>query len=159
QKVEGVRARAAFAVAIFLMTARGLDAHSGPPFPVVSNRIDGAYDLSIWADPDATNDGSAAGRFWGLLKPVNKAMTVPTETRAEVSVRPSDRSGDTRSQKTEPVNGDVTRQFAALLLDHEGRFSVRATVEGPLGTASVDTEVDATYDLRPPRAMIAVYMM
>jgi hypothetical protein len=44
-------------------------------------------------------------------------------------------------------------------MDHEGRFAVRTTIEGPLGSASDDAEVDATYDLRPPPILIAVYLM
>ena len=32
-------------------------------------------------------------------------------------------------------------------------------MRGPLGEASVDAEVDATYDLRPPPLTIAVYLL
>ena len=44
-------------------------------------------------------------------------------------------------------------------MDHEGRFHVRVTIVGPLGPAEVEADVDATYDLRPPPAMIAVYLI
>jgi hypothetical protein len=44
-------------------------------------------------------------------------------------------------------------------MDHEGRFHVRVTIDGPLGRAEVEADVDATYDLRPPPAMIAVYLL
>ena len=47
------------------------------------------------------------------------------------------------------MNGSASRQFVALLLDHEGPFAVQVTVDGPLGRADVETKVDATYDLRP----------
>ena len=136
-----------------------LHAHSGPPFPIMPNRTAGPYDVSIWADPDATDDGSAAGQFWVLLQPAAKTVPIAADTRAEVSVAPIDRTGATRARKTDPVNGDVTRQFAALVLDHEGRFSVHVSIDGSLGRADVDAEVDATYDLRPPRAMLVVYLM
>ena len=43
-------------------------------------------------------------------------------------------------------------------MDHEGRFAVRVTVDGPLGTATVEATTDATYDVRPPRALLAVYL-
>ena len=56
------------------------------------------------------------------------------------------------------MRGDVTNQFAALLMDHEGRFAVHVTVQGPLGHAAVDAEVDATYDLRPPAYLLALYL-
>ena len=44
-------------------------------------------------------------------------------------------------------------------MDHEGRFRVRVTIAGPLGSAVRRRDVDATYDLRPPPAMIAVYLL
>jgi hypothetical protein len=148
----------ASACIVWLWTSH-VHAHSGPPFPIVSNRTAGPYDVSIWTDPDATDDGSAAGQFWVLLQTPNTPGGVPRDTRAEVTVTPLDRPGEARSQKTEPVNGELTRQFAAVVLDHEGRFSVRASIGGPLGNAKVETEVDATYDLRPSRAMLVVYLV
>jgi hypothetical protein len=38
-------------VAVIAATV-SLAAHSGPPFPIVSSQIAGAYDIAIWADPD-----------------------------------------------------------------------------------------------------------
>ncbi|NQW05474.1 MAG: hypothetical protein HQ485_15835, partial [Acidobacteria bacterium] len=58
-----------------------------------------------------------------------------------------------------PVRRDVSSQFAALVLDHEGRFRVRVVVAGPLGTAEVEAEVEATYDLRPAPWLIGLYVM
>jgi hypothetical protein len=52
----------------------------------------------------------------------------------------------------------VTNQFALVTLDHEGPFAVRVDVNGPLGPAAVDSRIDATYDLRPPPYMIALYL-
>jgi hypothetical protein len=134
-------------------------AHSGPPFPIVSDRTLGAYRLSIWTDPDTTDDGSAAGQFWVMLQPADTAIALPAETRATVSVTPADgRAGET-TRRTEPVNGDATRQFAALVLDHEGPFTVHVSVEGPLGRAELGTAVDATYDARPAPGLVVVYLM
>jgi hypothetical protein len=44
-------------------------------------------------------------------------------------------------------------------MDREGRYAVRVTIEGPLGAASVDALVDATYDLRPPRSLFVLYLL
>lgn len=155
-------ARTAVAIVTTAALARAiapLDAHSGPPFPVIKDRVAGAYRISIWTDPDTTNDGSAGGQFWVIVQAADSAVPLPSQTRASISISPVDREGSTRSGRTEPVANDVTRQFAALLMDHEGRFAVRVKVEGPLGEAVVDSEVDATYDLRPAPYMIAVYVM
>ena len=63
------------------------------------------------------------------------------------------------SARTEPVRGDVSNQFAAVVMDHEGRFAVEVTIDGPAGPATVTAEVDATYDLRPPPFMLAIYAL
>jgi hypothetical protein len=56
------------------------------------------------------------------------------------------------------VNGAVTNQFVALLLDHEGPFAVQVAVDGPLGHVEVESQVNATYDLRPAPGLIALYL-
>ncbi len=135
-----------------------LHAHSGPPFPIVSDRISGAYRISIWTDPDTTDDGRPAGQFWVTLDPASGRGTVPDGTHATVTIRPLDREGQTRTGRADPVDGSTARQFVAVLMDHEGPFGVKVTVEGPLGRAEIDSQVDATYDLRPAPAMLAVYL-
>ncbi|MGC4080683.1 MAG: hypothetical protein QM736_00820 [Vicinamibacterales bacterium] len=153
------RSRASvLAVVMLLCAAAVVRAHSGPPFPIVSNQIVGAYSISIWTDPDTTDDGQPAGQFWVVVDPADDARPIPGETRASIAIRPLDRPGATQSARTEPVNGAVGRQFAVLLMDHEGPYDVRVTVEGPLGLAEVASHVDATYDLRPARGLIVLYL-
>jgi len=126
-----------------------LQAHSGPPFPIVEDRIVGVYKVSIWTDPDATDDRTAAGKFWVTLQPAARATTLPDATNVRVSIKPLDRQGGEQAAQASRLNDDVRRQFVALLMDHEGRYRVHVAVAGPLGAADVDTETDATYDLRP----------
>jgi len=133
-------------------------AHDGPPFPIVSDRVLGAYLVSVWTDPDTTDDGSPAGQFWVTLSR-RGGGAVPDATRATVAIRPLDRAGSERRAAATPVRGDVSNQFAGLVMDHEGRFAVAVTIAGPLGDAMVDAEVDATYDLRPPPYLLIVYLM
>lgn len=150
----------AFAAATALATATApAQAHDGPPFPIVSDSVAGPYRISIWTDPDTTDDGSPGGQFWVVIEQVDQAVSLPSATRANVSIAPLDRRGPTRTGRTAPVTDDAARQFVALVMDHEGRFAVRAAIEGPLGPAVVDAEVEATYDLRPPPIMLAVYVM
>ena len=147
------------AIAGFLASGGVAEAHSGPPFPIVSDRIVGAYRISIWTDPDTSDDGKAAGQFWVVLEAADPRNAIPAATQASVTVRPLDRDGPAREGRAEPVDGRVTRQFAALLMDREGPFAVRVTIDGPLGRASVDSQVDATYDLRPAPGLIALYLV
>jgi len=104
-----------------------------------------------------TNDGSAAGQFWVVMRP-NGPTPIPVDTRAEVTIRPSDRAGVVTKRETEPVQGDTTRQYAALLMDHEGPFAVHVSIEGALGKAELDANVDATYDARPAPALMVVFL-
>jgi hypothetical protein len=139
-----------------------LQAHSGPPFPIVTDRIVGAYRISIWTDPDATDDRSAAGKFWVMMQlasPDGAGRAIPPDTRVDVTIRPLDRQGAEQSGRAGPVNGDVARQFVSLLMDHEGPFGVRVAVDGPLGKADVDASTDATYDLRPRPILMILFVM
>ncbi|PWT81086.1 MAG: hypothetical protein C5B57_11175 [Blastocatellia bacterium] len=153
------RFRLAWWSALLLGLSRvALLAHSGPPFPIVSNQAAGPYEISIWTDPDSTDDGSAAGQFWVVVHGAGSSRDVPATTRAHVSIMPLDRPGSELTVRTEPIAGDVSRQFAVLVMDHEGRFRVRVAVEGPLGTGAVESEVDATYDLRPRPILMVLYL-
>jgi hypothetical protein len=138
--------------------AATVDAHSGPPFPIISNQVVGPYEVSVWTDPDATADGSAAGQFWVVVQPADRATPLPTDTKVNVTIQPVG-GGSALRGTAKPVNGDISRQFVALLMDHEGRYAARASIDGPLGAADVAADVDATYDLRPSSTMVAVYVM
>jgi hypothetical protein len=149
-------------VTLGAMTDATLHAHSGPPFPIVSDRAAGPYVVSIWTDPDATDDRSPAGKFWVMLQPAAgtpRGGAVPAGTHVEVAIRPLNRPDGEISAPAEPVNGEVARQYVALVMDHEGPFGVRVRVTGPLGAAEVEASADATYDLRPRPILIALFVL
>jgi hypothetical protein len=135
-----------------------LFAHSGPPFPIISDRQAGPYEVSVWTDPDATDDRVAAGQFWVMLRLVDDAP-LPADTRATVTIRPADRAGIAQRASAAPVDGDVSRQFVALLMDHEGPFAVQVAIAGSRGPATLDGTVQATYDMRPARWLLALYVL
>ena len=142
-----------------------LHAHSGPPFPIVSDRVVGAYQVSIWTDPDATDDQSAAGKFWVMMQPARRggsggaSRAIPPGTRVDVTIKPLDRPGGERAGRAEPVNAEAARQFVALVMDHEGPFGVSVAIDGPLGKADLDASTDATYDLRPRPILMVLFVM
>lgn len=133
-------------------------AHSGPPFPIVSDQRAGPYVVSVWTDPDTTDDGSPGGQFWVRIQGSVGAANLPDGTRATVAIKPLDRTGPERTAAASPVNDDITNQFAALVMDHEGRFAVHVVISGTLGAAALDATVEATYDLRPPPALLVLYL-
>ena len=147
------------ATAVCVITAAcTLAAHAGPPYPIVTDHRAGAYSISIWTDPDATDDGTAGGQFWVVIDAADSG-DLPPATRAQVSLRPLSREGLTQQASAEPVRGDPGNQFAALVMDHEGPYAVAVAISGPLGEAAIDAQADATYDLRPPTYMLAWYLL
>jgi hypothetical protein len=157
---RGPRTRAAAVGLLATLTIARLAAHSGPPFPIVSNQIAGGYDVSIWTDPDATDNGKPGGQFWVVLQARDTKADVPAATEVTVAIRAQDRPGAPELHgKAAPVDGHAGRQFVALLMDHEGPFAVRVAIDGPLGHADVTSQVDATYDLRPPPVLFFVYLL
>lgn len=151
-------ASTAVVITLLLCGASIASAHDGPPYPIVSNQVAGPYVVSVWTDPDSTDDGSAQGQFWVMAKVAGTNAPVPVDTRATVTITPRDLAREPRVEGTEPVDGDLGRQLAALEMDHEGWFDVRVVITGALGEAVVDAEVEATYDTRPPPAMLFVYL-
>jgi hypothetical protein len=156
-----VRETLAWALLVALLVIAGAaspGAHSGPPFPIVQSQAAGRYDVAIWTDPDATDDATAGGQFWVVLTTRDGGGEVPAGTRVRVAVRALDREAPELTADAVPVDGAVGNQFAALRLDHEGRFAVRVAIDGPLGPAEVSGAVDATYDLRPAPILFLVYL-
>lgn len=149
---------ALLAAALVLLVADGVQSHSGPPFPILSDRVAGPYRVSIWTDPDATDDGTLGGQFWVTLERAATGDAVPATTRARVFLRAVDRQTPEQAAAAEPVGGNVGNQFAALLMDHEGPFAVRVEIDGPLGASAVTSRADATYDLRPAPYMLVWYL-
>ena len=155
----GSRATVGVLICMMLTCADAVRAHDGPPYPIVSNQLRGPYRISVWTDPDTTDDGTPGGQFWVMIDAAGESASLPPDIRARVTVRPLDRTGATVSGQTTLVNDDPSRQFVALNMDHEGRFAVRVEVEGTSGRASADAEVLATYDTRPSRLVLAFYLV
>jgi hypothetical protein len=147
------------AIALGLLISEPVSAHDGPPYPIVSNQLLGRYRISVWTDPDTTDDGTAGGQFWVMIDPARTGDSVTADVQAVVTVRPLDRTGTPATARATPVNADRSRQFAALNMNHEGRFAVHVDVESDAGRVSVDSEVQATYDLRPSPLMLLVYLL
>ena len=141
----------AFVAVVCAVFLRNVQAHSGPPFPIVTDQAVNGYKVTVWTDPDVTDDETRAGRFW--------VTVAPAATSVMVAVKPLDRAGETRTAAAETVNGDRQRYYTAVRLDHEGRFDVRVDIDGSRGRASVDAYVDATYDLRPRPALTVLFLL
>lgn len=164
-----VRSTRALAVAVAVVVAQRTSlAHSGPPFPIVTDVVRPPYTISIWTDPDATDDGSPGGQFWVVLALTPKQARIPPDTRVTVSARRITRAPDINGNQSSrraitrvaaPVRGDLGNQFAALVLSREGLYDVHVDIDGPLGRAVIDSRIEATYDARPPAYMLIWYLV
>jgi hypothetical protein len=139
-------------------SARVAEAHSGPPYPIISNQVTGNYSVSVWTDPDTTDDETKAGKFWVTMYRKGGDEVVPAGTTAALTLTPSDREGTPLTTSSNLLQ-DASHQYAVLRLDHEGPFRVHLAIDGPLGAVALESEVQATYDLRPARWLIALYVL
>lgn len=147
------------AVSAMLVTCAPLFAHNGPPFPVVTDRLVGNYVISLWADPDASDDGEKDGRFWVVVNPAVKAATLPADTVVQIAIWPLERRDAIRTETADADEREPARRLATFAIDHEGKYGVKATVAGSLGPAGIDSVVDAEYDARPRPFLIAVFAL
>jgi hypothetical protein len=136
-----------------------LAAHNGPPFPVVTDRAAGSYIVSLWADPDTSDDGDADGRFWVVVNPATKGTVLPTDTVVQISIWPVERRESVRTETANPDEPEPSRRTAAFVIDREGKYGVKATIAGSLGPAEIETSIDAQYDARPRPALIAIFAL
>jgi len=132
-------------------------AHNGPPFPLITDRTAGRYVVSLWADPDASDDGDADAQFWVLVNPVTKGTTIPADTTVQISIWPVEQPDAIRMQPAIFDERVPSRRTASFVIDREGRYGVKAAINGALGSAEIQAVVDAEYGTRPNRALIAVF--
>jgi hypothetical protein len=76
--------RALLVLFVLATLAAPLNAHQGPPFPVLVDEVEPPWSISIWADPDV-----GTGTFFVQLQPAEGA-SLPADTRVTVFVQPAD---------------------------------------------------------------------
>lgn len=149
----------AIASLIALCAPRAALAHSGPPYPAVSSQTVGRYTVQVWTDPDTTDDGSAQGKFWVMLDAPKGTSLVDGRTHVDLTIAPTDRAGAPESAHADLQRKDPATFYVALPMHHEGPFAVHVTIDGPGGPGQLDCQVQATYDLRPARILLLLYVM
>ena len=149
------RTTLALCAAMCLATPSRAVAHDGPPYPIVSDQRAGPYVISVWTDPDTTDDGRPGGQFWVTFEPDGSGAPGGS---AQVTITATPLRGGTGVSVDASANSSGSR-FGALVLDHEGRFRIDVHARGPRGEGDVSAEVDATYDLRPTPFVVALYAL
>jgi hypothetical protein len=147
--------RIGLAVALLPLFCVPTAAHDGPPYPIVDEQRAAGYVVSVWADPDTTNDGTAGGQFWITLSPESAARSPDTS----VAVTATSKDDGKGQRVAAALAADGRTRFAALVLNREGPFRIDVDVQGRSGRAHVTADAVATYDLRPPPGIVALYVL
>ena len=84
---------------------------------------------------------------------------MPGDTVVQISIWPIGQRDAMRTAIAQPDGREAGRRSAAFVIDHEGKYGVKAAIAGSLGPAEVDAVVDAEYGTRPQRFLIAVFAL
>jgi hypothetical protein len=160
-------ARTAIAALTLLGAPDSALAHSGPPFPIVTDVVRAPYTISIWTDPDATDNGTPGGQFWIVIaSSTERRHTVRRDAGDGGPCGPSAPPSPVtdhgcNSARTEPCAAMWTNQFGAVALGPPREpYAVHVEVIGPMGPGGESmTMVDATYDLRATRPYRLVWYL
>jgi len=152
------RRRAVLAATAWLaLLSPRAQAHSGPPFPLLEHVHSGGYEVSLWTDPDTTDDGTPGGQFWVVLHGSDE--TKPEATVVRLTAQPSDRPGQPQTADALPTTNDPSFRFGRVIFDHEGPWRVEVTIDGPRGSTRLESAVEATYDTRPAPFLLGLYAL
>lgn len=129
--------RYALLLILIIFFVRTVNAHEGPPFPLVVDQKLDPYVVSVWTDPDV---GEAL--FFVIVGPGTEP---PADLRVQVGVQPvSGRLPEAvYNGERENLQGQV--QYRALVhFDAEELWRVRVRLESAQGNAETIATVEAT---------------
>jgi hypothetical protein len=125
---------------VCLSFCAAVDAHEGPPFPVLVDEPIPGYLVSVWADPDI-----GTGTFYVLTEPRDSASNVPAP-RVEVWIQPT--SGRLAKATYPAERQDLRNRLQFLAepeFDRQEMWKVGIVVHAPNDqTHELTTEVEAT---------------
>ena len=90
--------------------------------PVVTDRPVGNYIVSLWADPDASDEGDADGRFWVVVNPAAKGASLPADTVVRISIWLAERPDSIHTETATADGQEISRRAAAFAISREGKY-------------------------------------
>jgi hypothetical protein len=134
-----VRTRYFFTFVIFVLLARTVSAHEGPPFPLfVDQKVD-RYIVSVWTDPDV---GTA---LFFVIVSAQDGAEIPADLRVQIGVQPV--SGRLAEKFYVGQRENLQQQIqykAEVHFDAEELWQVRVRLESAQGNAETVATVEAT---------------
>lgn len=150
--------RVAFTATMMMAaSAVALRAHTGPPIPVLTDHDLGRFVVSVWVDPDATDDGSAGGRAWVVLRTRNNTR-IETRPVVVVAVRPRGVTAPPEPVRATGPDADGGNFFARVAFPHEGEFDLSVALEDGSHRPTAYVVVNATYASRPSIGVALLYL-
>jgi hypothetical protein len=122
-----------------LGAARQVNAHEGPPYPILVDKMIGPCKASVWADPDV-----GVGTFYIILDPPQGGK-LPEDLTVEIGVRPvSGRLAESRYKSVRESLKGQTQFKAEVQFDAEERWLTRVFLSSSQGGGEAAVEVDVT---------------
>lgn len=132
---------AAVALIVVLAPTTPLDAHEGPPFPIIVDREVGPYLVSVWTDPDI-----GTGTFFVVIEP-GADERLPDVHSVRIGVRPETGRLPEAVYDAEDQNVRYgARYLAEVEFDAGGMWDVHIVIEGEEGGGELRTQVEPTPD-------------
>lgn len=133
--------RKVFLLFAFLFWTTTVQAHEGPPFPILVDQKAGPYVASVWTDPDV-----GTGIFFVILEPP-KGRSLPANTRVRIGLQPVSKRLSEAVYEAEPQKvRHGARYYAEAPLDRAEMWHVRVLLDGSEGGGEMTAQVEATPD-------------
>ena len=117
-------------------------AHSGPPFPVMVDKMSGPYKVSLWADPDV-----GTGSLIIILESPTKAPLTVEPTQVEVKVQPVSKRLVEKTYRAERQNNrDSPHYFVETSFDKQEMWRLQIVLHDAGKVDTLTTQVEATPD-------------
>jgi hypothetical protein len=126
-------------VVVLLVASSPLDAHNGPPFPIISDKRVGPVVVSLWTHPDV-----GTGLFYVIVNPP-PGGAIPSDLKIEIGVRPvTGRLAEViYLTQLENLRGQVQYRTEAQF-DLQELWQVRMIVKSSAGDGEASADVEVT---------------
>lgn len=129
------------AVVLLFIRVQPVQAHEGPPYPIVVDKATGPFLVSVWTDPDI-----GTGTFFVVLEPLD-GEDLPENIEVRVGVAPvSGRLDQVFYQAESQKVRYGARYLAEVAFDQGEWWDVEVIIDSAAGGGTVTSQVEATPD-------------
>jgi hypothetical protein len=123
----------------WMVLAQPAHGHQGPPFPIITDRQSGPYNITVWTHPDV-----GVGTFYVILE-AKPGTTLPHENKVEICVQPvSGRLPEVcYTAELQGLHNRV-QHYCEVEFDRQEMWKVRVRVSSAGKTGEVTAEVEPT---------------